>query len=84
MHNPFAPGRHLMRFKRVPKGYTLHKGKDMPCLPDEYVDVIVQTSQGLGHAGPMKAYLQDWNPDNHPKGLGAVIAYKVVDLSAIS
>jgi hypothetical protein len=77
-HRDLAPGRHLMRFKRVPEGYTRHKAKDMPCLPDEYVDVIVRTAQGFGIAGPMKAFLHDWNPDNHPRGIGAVVAYKVV------
>lgn len=79
MHNLAPIGRHHLRFKKVPKGYTLHKGKDMPCLPDEYVDVIIMTAQGLGFAGPMKALLQDWNPDNHANGLGAIIAYKVVE-----
>jgi hypothetical protein len=72
-------GRHHLRFKRIPAGYHRHKGKAMPVLPDEYVDVIVRTSQGFGFSGPMKAMLHDWNPANHPDGLGAVVAYKVVE-----
>lgn len=78
-HHPLAPGRHFLRFKRIPDGYHRHNGKKMPCLPDEYVDVIIRTAEGFGHAGPMKAWLQDWNPANHTKGIGAVVAYKVVE-----
>jgi hypothetical protein len=78
-HHDIDPGRHLLRFKRIPKGYHRHSGKDMPCLPDEYVDAIVLTAQGLGFSGPMKAFLHDWNSANHPGGIGAVVAYKVVE-----
>lgn len=80
-HNLNPVGRHHLRFKRIPEGYTQHDGKNMPCLPGEYVDVVIKTAQGLGFAGPMKAFLQDWNSANHPKGIGAVIAYKVVDFT---
>jgi len=82
MRYDLSPGRHMLRFKRVPAGFHKHKGKKAPCLPDEYVEVVIRTSQGYGIAGPMKAMTHDWNPAHHPKGLGAVVAYRVVDLRA--
>lgn len=82
LHHPLhQAGRHHVRFKQIPSGYRKHSGRKCPFdHPDQvYVDVVIRTAQGYGFSGPHRATMHDWNHDNHPDGIGAVVAYRVLN-----
>jgi hypothetical protein len=60
----------------LPDGYKRHTGKSCPVEIESFVDCIIRTAEGLGHSGVMRAKLHDWNPSSHPKGIGAVVAWR--------
>lgn len=60
---------------KLPKGYKLHDGKGCPVEPDELVDCIIRTGDGLGHSGAMRARLHDW-AQAAKKGRGHIVAWR--------
>lgn len=62
----------------LPEDYTAYDGKGCPVDPDDYVDLIIRTAEGLGHSGIMRAKLHDWEQDE-PDGLGHVVGYRLAE-----
>jgi hypothetical protein len=61
----------------VPDGFILHDGGECPVFPDQYVEMLVRTGEGLGSSGIIKAKLQHWEDSEHEGGYGAVVAYRL-------
>jgi hypothetical protein len=63
----------------IPEGYIEHDGGECPVAPDQFVNCIIRTSEGLGHSQITRARLHEWASSKHPGGIGAVVAYKTFD-----
>ena len=62
---------------RLPKGFKRHRGGDCPVDPEQYVEMLILTSQGLGSSGVMEARFHQWEHGKHEQGLGAVVGYRL-------
>lgn len=60
----------------LPENYIPYDGLGCPVEPNQYVDLIIRTKEGLGHSGIMQARLHDWT-QNQIDGIGHVVAYRL-------
>lgn len=63
----------------LPKGYKAHRGKKCPVEPSEHVDLIIRTTDGLGHSGVCRASFHDWDTSHHPGGIGAIVGWRLAE-----
>lgn len=62
---------------KLPDGFTAHDGKACPVDPEQFVETIIRTDEGLGTGGVSRARLHDWSAKAHKDGIGAVVGYRV-------
>jgi len=60
----------------LPEGFIRHDGGAMPVSPDEYVEVLIDTVDGIGSGGVRKAKYDIWEHDQHENGHGRVLWYR--------
>lgn len=63
----------------IPEGFTPHEGGAMPVGPEDYVEVLVMTDEGLGSSGVCRARQHEWEVSKHEDGIGAIVAYRLAD-----
>jgi hypothetical protein len=65
-----------MTKSKLPDGFTVHNGGAMPIAPDQLVEALIKTNEGIGSAGIRKASEHEWRRAKHPKGIGSVVGYR--------
>jgi hypothetical protein len=65
----------------IPEGYTLHDGSGLPSdvEPEQFVDLIIRTGEGLAHSGVVRARTHFWDQDA-PDTFGHIVAYRLAQL----
>lgn len=66
-----------MSHTTLPEGYIPHDGGVCPIDKQTRVQVIVQTSTGLGLSVISKAEMHVWEESFHAEGIGAVLGYHI-------
>lgn len=70
---------HAHFMSSIPKDMIAHHGNEMPVSPDDRVLVAVKVGpRKYGLSGPLPARMHDWDPQNHPKGIGSIVAFKEI------
>lgn len=56
--------------------FIAHDGNGCPVDPNAYVEMIIQTAEGTGSSGVMRAMMHDWNWTNGVPDVGDVVGYR--------
>lgn len=77
MAKPNADTMIIAKALDVPDGFTAHDGDACPVDPEQRVELLIRTYEGVAISGIVKAKLHQWSWGEHAGDFGEILAYRI-------